>query len=543
MYMSHAPLKFTLNILLLFILLPGIIHAQNQQIGGDRTGEELLEYLRENYTPNQTLGYDTARDRMYTILDNFDGMVVCLYTYFEVPVDPNSSTPRADAFQGGNGINAEHLWPQSLGAGNEPARSDLHSLYASEIRVNADRANYKFGDIPDEDVDRWYNKVNRDEGNLIFTTTPPPVEVRDEYSKITLSGDIRFEVKKDMQGDVARAMFYFYTIYRNQADASDPNYFSSMSEALRSWHNADHVGEYELWRTSQIEEWQGNVNPFIADTTLVRRAYFTDDDSTPDPDPDPEFDIIFAETFGNPSSTTPISDHSYDNENLTFEGNGDIRSSIPSQGYPGASGGGLVFMNLGQRFLTISNIDVLGYEDIGLTFGVHTGDTESFLIEYSLDNGGSWFEIQYESAVSANQWTLFEVELTAIPSVSDVSLRFSKNSDFQFRLDDITLYGNELTGTSTEPVAELPESITLEQNYPNPFNPTTAIRFALAESGHVRLSVYDMLGRRVAVLVDEARSSGSHTVRWDAAAHSSGIYLYRIDTPAGSLTRSMTLLK
>ena len=538
--MSGQIIKAILLLLLGVSASVNTLQAQNQQIGGDLQGEPLLEYLRANYTPNSTLGYNTARDRMYTILDNFDGMVVCIYTYFEVPVDPNSSSPRSDAFQDGNGINAEHIWPRSKGANNEPAFSDLHSLYSTEVRVNADRGNDKFGDIPDEDVDRWYNKVNRDEGSLIFTTTPPPVEVRDEYSKLILSGDVRFEVKKDTQGDIARGMFYFYTIYRSEADAQDPNYFSSMDEALRSWHNADHVSEYELERTNQIAVWQGNVNPFIADTSLVRRAYFPDDDWTPEPI---DRDIVFTETFGEPSSTTQIEDYTFDNPDLTFEGNGDIRSSIPSEGYAGASGNGLVFMNLGQRFITISGIDASDFTDIGLEFGAHTGDTESFLVEYSVDEGASWSEVEYSASITPGQWTFFNISDTGIPSVANLSLRFSKNSGFQYRLDDITLYGTEETETSTEPVTELPASVSLEQNYPNPFNPTTTIRFILSDTEHVRLTVYDMLGRQIAVLTDEVRTAGSHSISWDAARFSSGVYLYRIETPSARLSRSMTLVK
>jgi len=123
----------------------GNLFAQNQTIGGNLTGEPLQEFLRENYTPDLTLGYSTARDRMYTILDNRDGKVIGVYTYFEMPVDPNSSSPRSDAYDNGNGINAEHLWPQSKYLGDEPMKSDLHHLRSTEVRANQDRGNLKFG--------------------------------------------------------------------------------------------------------------------------------------------------------------------------------------------------------------------------------------------------------------------------------------------------------------------------------------------------------------------------------------------------------------
>lgn len=80
-------------------------------------------------------------------------------------------------------------------------------------------------------------------------------------------------------------------------------------------------------------------------------------------------------------------------------------------------------------------------------------------------------------------------------------------------------------------------------NHPNPFNPSTTIRFTLSEQSKVRLSVYDMLGRTVRVLLDETLDTGRHKVNFDADALPSGTYLYRLETPEGSFTRTMLLLK
>jgi hypothetical protein len=89
----------------------------------------------------------------------------------------------------------------------------------------------------------------------------------------------------------------------------------------------------------------------------------------------------------------------------------------------------------------------------------------------------------------------------------------------------------------------MPGKISLFDNYPNPFNPTTEIRFELAEQTQVRLAIYDMTGREVAVLVSESRSAGVHRVSWNAGNASSGVYLYRLTANGQNLTGKMTLLK
>ncbi|MDX1547293.1 MAG: T9SS type A sorting domain-containing protein, partial [Rhodothermales bacterium] len=88
-----------------------------------------------------------------------------------------------------------------------------------------------------------------------------------------------------------------------------------------------------------------------------------------------------------------------------------------------------------------------------------------------------------------------------------------------------------------EEAAEVPSAITLAPNYPNPFNPTTTIEFARPRTADVRLAVYDLLGREVAVLVDGLRGPGTHRVEVDAARWSSGLYLYRLEAGGQSQAR------
>ena len=88
-----------------------------------------------------------------------------------------------------------------------------------------------------------------------------------------------------------------------------------------------------------------------------------------------------------------------------------------------------------------------------------------------------------------------------------------------------------------------PTSYELSQNFPNPFNPTTVIRYQLPVAGNVQLVIYDLLGREVAVLVNEKKEPGSYEVKFDGSGLSSGVYFYRIQAGDFVQTRRLLLLK
>ncbi|MBM2846292.1 MAG: hypothetical protein HW407_1604 [Bacteroidetes bacterium] len=103
-----------------------------------------------------------------------------------------------------------------------------------------------------------------------------------------------------------------------------------------------------------------------------------------------------------------------------------------------------------------------------------------------------------------------------------------------------TLYGT-LVSVPREEMQ--PTEFRLFQNYPNPFNPSTRIEFDLVAAGPVRLAVTDLLGREVATVVDGFMSSGKHEIAFDASHLATGVYVYVLSTPGGSLRRKMMLLK
>ena len=146
------------------------------------------------------------------------------------------------------------------------------------------------------------------------------------------------------------------------------------------------------------------------------------------------------------------------------------------------------------------------------------------------------------------------VDLSPYLSEGQVKVRFQVITDEQnayqgWYLGNISLLVDTTLQMTTDPEAEqLPASFSLEQNYPNPFNPATTIAFSLAEAGDVRLTVYDVLGREVKVLMNEALMRGRHEVVWDgtnAALESvpSGVYFACLSAGDRSATRKLLLLR
>lgn len=107
--------------------------------------------------------------------------------------------------------------------------------------------------------------------------------------------------------------------------------------------------------------------------------------------------------------------------------------------------------------------------------------------------------------------------------------------------------GLSITITPSETVSNeidsKPIGFTLDQNYPNPFNPSTNIQYTLNTPGKVSLVVYNLMGQKVATLVNEIKTQGTHQVTWDASNIASGIYIYRLNAGGKMLTKQMTLIK
>lgn len=228
----------------------------------DLEGTVLLDAIQDEYKPTLVLTYGQCRDTLMGYVINENDSTQCIYTGLKKYLNPNGD-PTSEAYNTGNiKINTEHVYPRSLGAGDGNARSDMHHLFPSKEIVNTARSNDPFMEINDNQTEKWFY--------LDQELTSKPSSNIDNYSEDIPLG---FEPREAVKGDIARAMFYFYTIYRSNADNADPNYFEGQRETLCQWHLADPVDDTEWTRTQRIANVQGKANPFILDCSAAIRLY------------------------------------------------------------------------------------------------------------------------------------------------------------------------------------------------------------------------------------------------------------------------------
>lgn len=256
-------MRFTSSIVFFLGYWLSLSSLQAQQrpqeyIAPNLTGENLLQYILQEYSVSNPLGYNGARDQMYSSIDKVNGQIIGVYTGYTI-----TSNNRTDAFN--KGINTEHVWPQGLFDKNEPMRGDIHHIFPTRIEANSARSNYPFDEIPDNQTDKWFYLSNESNGI--------PSSNIDLYSE--LDNGRAFEPREDFKGNVARAIFYFWSVYQNRTVVKDDvSFFNGMKDVLYDWHKHDPVDEMEWNRSLGAEQVQGNKNPFVHDSTLVDRVYF-----------------------------------------------------------------------------------------------------------------------------------------------------------------------------------------------------------------------------------------------------------------------------
>ena len=257
------------RIVFVCLLLAGwgrALSAQSfQPVFPNLSGSQLLDSVVAHYKPIVVLDYANARDTLYArVLAIDDDSIRCIYSGHTLYLDPTQDPTQYIYLNGSPlGMNTEHAYPQSKGAADGNARSDMHHLFPARIPVNEARGDVPFSDIPDTQTQQWFYKAQ------VLTSVPP--QNKDLYSEAKAGA---FEPRESVKGDLARAIFYFYTMYKAQADLADPTFFAIQRPTLCQWHDQDPADSAELVKTWRIAPYQENKpNPYILDCTLARRIF------------------------------------------------------------------------------------------------------------------------------------------------------------------------------------------------------------------------------------------------------------------------------
>ena len=196
-----------------------------------------------------------------------------------------------------------------------------------------------------------------------------------------------------------------------------------------------------------------------------------------------------------------------------------------------------------RRERKVSNGSSFGIRDLVITGLAKANLTDQGWEGFKVDilRNGSPAEIRIVPPVTGQVW-VEETSLTASSPFGDMEVAYE---EIQWTVVAAAAphARAETDARLTSPVVRVAEVPQLQGNYPEPFNPVTTIRYALPEAAHVRLEVFDLTGRRVALLADGERPAGQYAARFDASRLASGMYLYRLRAGATVQTRTMMLLK
>ncbi len=197
-------------------------------------GAALVSSLRSYVSGHTSFSYKQARTYMFSDCDNIEGYVECIYTGRKIKTN---TIPDTD-------FDTEHLWPQSLGAGNEPPRSDLHHLRPTYKDANNTRSSFPFGVVVSgQDWEDSGSKRGKDKfGNTVF------------------------EPRDISKGNVARGLLYFGLRYSNPTE-----FINSQETMLHGWNLFDRPDSLERRRNDRVEYYQKRRNPFVDHPEFAER--------------------------------------------------------------------------------------------------------------------------------------------------------------------------------------------------------------------------------------------------------------------------------
>lgn len=443
---------------------------------------------------------------------------------------------------------------------------DLAITHAGGFHGNPPVPNYLFRNNGDRTFARIRDTDITNSGNAPFTVGT--------WSDYDLDGDPDYFIGSGPASSSPGPDFAFH----NDLIESGTEGFShwtgiTLTDRLRdgqvwNWIDYDNDGDLDLY----ITNWGGSMGGGLRDelfrnddgvyTEITTGAIVTDSNVSlasvwGDFDNDADLDVFVADGSSN---TT----------NRYYLNNGDGTFSRRSSGIIntdrnvswGAAAGD--YDNDGDLDLFISNA---------------VNNSRNFLYRNDSDNGNHWIKLRLKGTTSNRAgigalvraratinglpvWQMREVSAQnsfnghnafdvhfgfgTATMIDTVRIRWPSGTEDQLTNVTIDQFMTITEGSfpvSTHEASPLPKQLTLHANYPNPFNPITTIRYEVAETSPVELSVFDTWGRQVALLVAREHAPGAYTQSFDATELPSGTYFYRLQANGKSVTRALTLLK
>ena len=405
---------------------------------------------------------------------------------------------------------------------------------------NPDNYNLEGGDLPELFGDQRLWWVMNDRGNVHETSDNDPIGLEVHASAHAFAHP----------GFVSNSTFYSYKLINKNSATFDKAFFGLFKDIELGNFNDDYVGSDSLLHLSygynadnedEGGEGYGLAPPAIGFTFLETELAPPD---SVDNDRDGEIDetdekigaysMVYFKSSGSVNGDPQTGRHYYNYMQSRWKDDAPM--------YKGYNG---------YDWRTYVDDDL----PLETTRFSYSGDpvTKAFWTEFNINNQGrAWRPADRRSVFSSGPYTIAPFDTIEVR----LAIVWSRGRD---NLDSVTELKKDvraIRGTSdafyTPTSAKLqpkdvPQSPPLvlgfDQNFPNPFTQSTTLRYSLPQTMQVRLAVYDMLGREVALLVDAQQEAGIHTTEFDAGNLPAGIYLARIDLDFLRFTKRMVLLR